>query len=84
MRRRLVCLVVLTLLPAGLAHSRVLPTGSTAPESCDTPGQFLVRTTPAGVIRMAQGGDGTPGGLANTDPFWYSATVPAAGVPGVF
>jgi len=58
-------LIALFLCLAGFVQAQEIPTDTTALESYDMPGYFMVCTTSAGAVQMVQGGDLTPEGQWN-------------------
>jgi hypothetical protein len=65
MHTKLISIIVLTPLLAGLLQAQVIPTTTTAVESYDMPGYFLACTTTTGAVRLVQGADQTPQGQWN-------------------
>ncbi|MBN2131768.1 MAG: AbfB domain-containing protein, partial [Sedimentisphaerales bacterium] len=65
MNKKLVSLIVLTPLLAGLLHAQTIPTATTTLESYDMPGHFVVCTTSAGAVQVVLDGDQTPQGQWN-------------------
>ncbi|MBP8304788.1 MAG: AbfB domain-containing protein [Phycisphaerae bacterium] len=68
MCKKLISIIVLTPLLAGLVYGQVIPTRTTSLEAYDMPGYFLVCRDTTRSVRLVQAGSETPQGLWNFVP----------------